>query len=46
MSQEALNGINGIVDDVKGFADDSVKFLRKCSKPDKKGRSLNFYHFH
>jgi len=32
-----LNGINTIVDDVKGFANDSIRFLRKCSKPDKKG---------
>jgi protein transport protein SEC61 subunit gamma-like protein len=38
MSQDTLNGINSIVDDVKGFANDSVRFLRKCNKPDKKGK--------
>jgi hypothetical protein len=37
MSQETLNGINSIVDDVKGFSKDSMRFLNKCSKPDRKG---------
>ncbi len=37
-----MNGINSIVDDVKGFANDSVRFLRKCSKPDKKGKFTFF----
>ena len=31
------NPVTETVDDLKTFADDSVKFIRKCTKPDKKG---------
>jgi protein transport protein SEC61 subunit gamma and related proteins len=39
MSQETLNGINSYVEEAKSFGNDSIKFLRKCSKPDRKGNA-------
>lgn len=37
MSQETLNGINGILSDVQSFGQESYRFIRKCTKPDKRG---------
>ncbi|KAM3137897.1 hypothetical protein pb186bvf_009978 [Paramecium bursaria] len=36
MSQETLNGINGIVQEVKSFSQESYRFLNRCTKPDRK----------
>ncbi|CAK69251.1 unnamed protein product (macronuclear) [Paramecium tetraurelia] len=36
MSQETLNGINGILSDVQSFGQESYRFMRKCTKPDKR----------
>ncbi len=32
-----MNQVNDIVDEAKSFVQDSVFFLNKCNKPDKKG---------
>jgi hypothetical protein len=30
-------GVQDMIDDTKGFAQNSIMFLTKCTKPDKKG---------
>lgn len=37
MSQETLNGLSQAYDEVKKFANESSRFIRKCTKPDKRG---------
>ena len=31
-------GVQDMIDDTKGFAENSIMFLTRCNKPDKKGK--------
>jgi len=34
------NFVNNMVDEAKGFAENSMRFVNRCTKPDKKGTKL------
>ena len=40
MSQAAKNEINGLIESAKGFAKESVGFINRCTKPDKRGNKF------
>ena len=39
-AKNIVNYAEKVVEDGKEFIDDSLKFLQRCSKPDRKGKSF------
>ena len=43
MSSEAKNQFNNLITGALNFAEDSKRFINRCSKPNAKGKKIQYY---